>query len=68
MRLRQLGPTAQRVEVVVPVDDMDLMKAKLKNYLGPDIADGDVLSVREVIQYALLNQASVPHGRLGDSR
>ena len=55
MRLRQLGPQEQTVELVVSFENKQIIERKLAEYL-PDFRKAEHLSLQDVLQYALLNE------------
>ena len=55
-RLRDLGPSGQRLEIFIPINDRDAMIEKMNTRLGYNITAGTDLTVDQVIQYALLNE------------
>ena len=61
MRLRQLGPGEQSLEIFVPRSDCEIMATKIREQLGdPDINEKTCkeldLSVNQVMRYALVNE------------
>ena len=56
MRLRQLGKGEQRLEVVIPIEDRDIMAHALKEKLGIEVCEGCALHIDHILSYALLNE------------
>ena len=55
MRMRKAGK-GQRLEMVVPDDELPIIKKALNEHLGVEIADHTPLTIHQVVQYALLNE------------